>query len=75
MKFKLTCESRELSKEEVRLLIQAIRDCEQTSFPDKEMYIWIEVSQLSMAECSEILASIKPPYRHRPVILNESGVE
>ena len=61
MKFELTFESQQLSKEEVRLLVQAIRDCEQTSFPDKEIFIWIEVPELSMAECNEILASIKPP--------------
>ena len=67
LKVKLTFESQQLSKEELRLLIQAIRDCEQTSFPDKEIFIWIEVPELSNAECNEILASIKPPYRHGPV--------
>jgi len=34
MKVNLTLESQQLTKEELRLLIQSIRDCEQESFPD-----------------------------------------
>ena len=45
-----------------RCLIQSIRDCEQRSFPDKEIFIWVEVPELSVAEAEEILASIKPAY-------------
>jgi len=62
MKVKLTLESQQLTKEELRLLIQSIRDGEQKSFPDKEISIWIEAPELSASQVSEILASIKPPY-------------
>ena len=62
MEVKLTLTSQQLDKEELRHLIQAIRDCEQSSFPDKEISIWIEVPELSGPEASEILASIKPAY-------------
>lgn len=62
MKVKVTIQSQQLSKEELQLLIQAIRDCEQKSFPDKEIFIWVDVPELTSAEASEILASIKPPY-------------
>ena len=68
MKVKLSLESQQLNKEELQRLIQSIRDCEQESFPDKEISIWIEAPELSNAECNKILASIKPPYRYGPVI-------
>lgn len=66
MNIKLTFQSQQLDKEELRCLIQAIRDCEQKSFPDKEISIWIEAPELPTSEANDILASIKPPYRHGP---------
>jgi len=64
MEVKLTIESKQLSKEELRALIQAIRDCEQTSFPGKEIFIWIDAPELSSEDAAEILDSIKPPYKY-----------
>ena len=66
MKVKLSLESQQLTKEELRLLIQAIRDCEQKVFRDKEISIWIEVPELSTQECEQILARIEPPYKYGP---------
>lgn len=68
MKVKLIFQSEQLTKEELRCLIQSIRDCEQKSFPDKEISIWIEAPELTNAECSEILTSIKPPYKYGPAV-------
>lgn len=68
MKVKLTLESKELTKEELRCLIQSIRDCEIKYFPQKEISIWVEVPELPTAECTEILASIKPPYKYGPSV-------
>ena len=68
MKVKLTLESKELTKEELRCLIQSIRDCEIKYFPNKEISIWVEVPDLSTEECAEILASIKPPYKYGPSV-------
>ena len=65
MKIKLTLESQQLTKEELRLLIQGIRDCKQKSFCDKEIAIWIGAPELSASECEQILASIKPPYKYK----------
>ena len=70
MEVKVIIESKELSKEELRCLIQSIRDCEVKVFPDKEISIWIEVPELTTAECNQILASIKPPYKHGPIVLD-----
>ena len=68
VKVKLTVESQQLTKHHLRQLLQAIRTCEQTWFPDKEIYIWIEAPELSEAECEAILLSIKPAYRDGPKI-------
>jgi len=65
VKINLSLESQQLTKEELRLLIQSIRDCEQKSFRDKEIAIWIEAPELSASECEQILASIKPPYKYK----------
>ena len=73
MKVKLTLESKELTKEELRCLIQSIRDCEIKYFPNKEISIWVEVPDLSTEECTEILASIKPPYGRGPIVLRRYG--
>jgi len=65
VKVRLSLESQQLTKEELQLLIQGIRDCEQRSFPDKEIAIWIEAPELSTQECEQILASIKPAYKYK----------
>lgn len=64
MEVTVTIQSNQLSKEELRALIQGIRDSEQKSFPDKEIYIWIDAPELTNEEAAEILDSIKPPYKY-----------
>jgi hypothetical protein len=66
MEVKITIQSKQLSKEELQLLMQAIRDCEQKSFPDKEISIWVDAPELTREEMTEILTSIKPPFKHGP---------
>lgn len=68
MEVEFTIKSQALSKEEVRHLIQSIRDCEMKYFPNKEISIWIKVPQLTTAECTEILTSVRPPYKYGPSI-------
>lgn len=75
MNIKVSVESKQLDKEELRLLIQSIRTCEQTSFPEKEISLWIEVPELTQAECEEIMVSIKPPYKYGPVIIDKNKME
>jgi len=72
VKVKLTLESKELTKEELRCLIQSIRDCEIKYFPNKEISIRVEVPDLPTEECAEILASIKPPYGGGPTIIRRN---
>ena len=72
MKVKLIVDSQQLTKEELQQLIQSIRDCEQKSFPDKEVFIWIDAPELSASEGKQILASIKPPYKYKyPTIITQ----
>ncbi|GAI27216.1 unnamed protein product [marine sediment metagenome] len=68
MKINLSVKSDQLNKEDLRALLQAIRDCEMATFPDKEVYVSAEAPELSTDEMTEILTSIKPPYTYGPVI-------
>lgn len=69
MKVKLTLESQELDKEDLRCLVQSIRDCEIKYFPNKEISVWVEVPDLPTEECNQILAGIKPPYGYGPFVV------
>ena len=68
MKVKLSVKSDQLNKEDLRALLQAIRDCEMATFPGKEIYVSAEAPELSIDEMTGILTSIKPPYNYGPVI-------
>ena len=68
MKVNLSVKSEQLNKEDLRSLLQAIRDCEMATFPDKEIYVSAEVPELSTDEMTEILMSIRPSYNYGPVI-------
>jgi len=67
MKVNLSIQSDQLNKEDLCALLQAIRDCEMATFPDKWIYVSAEAPELSADEMTEILMSIKPPYNHGPV--------
>ena len=75
MKVKLSLESQQLTKEELQLLIQGIRDCEQKSFPDKKISILIEAPDLSAREGEQILASIRPHYKYWAAFKTSEGEE
>jgi len=53
---------RELSTDDLKKLLQAIRDCEQESFPDKKLHMFISLPYLTAAEGADILRSIRPPF-------------
>jgi hypothetical protein len=59
---KFSLESEQLSKEDIRNLLQAIRDCEQKNFPKKKLFISLVTPELNVEECKELLGSIRPPY-------------
>jgi len=68
MKINLSIKSDELDKEDLRALLQAIRDCEMANFKEKKIFVSAEVPEMSSDDMTEILTSIKPPYDYGPVI-------
>lgn len=69
MKTTFRLESDQLNKEDLRILLQAVRLCEMANFPNKEIQIFIEVPELSTDEMTELFKSIKPPYKWGPKII------
>ncbi len=63
MKTNIVIYSDDLTKEDVQVLLQGIRDCEQKSFPEKGIGIFLLVPDLTKSEASEILAGITPPFK------------
>lgn len=55
-----------LSKEEIRALLQAVRDVEQANFPNKQIMILLLAPKLSAAECKDMIESIRPPFTGAP---------
>ena len=68
MRIVVSIKSDQLTKEDLRALLQAIRDCEMATFPNKEIYISAEAPDLRSEDMTDILTSIKPPYDYGPVI-------
>ncbi len=68
MKVNMSIKSDQLNKEDLRALLQAVRDCEMATFPNKGIYVSAEVPELSSDDMTDILTSIKPPYNYGPVI-------
>ena len=68
MKVNMSIKSDQLNKEDLRALLQAIRDCEMANFREKEIYVSVEAPDMSESDMTEILTSIKPPYNYGPVI-------
>ena len=69
MRVKVTIQSDELSRDDLQALLQAIRDCEQRFFKDKQIWVRVDAPDLSSAEMTEVLTSINPPYEYGPVII------
>ena len=70
MRVKVTIQSNELSRDDLQALLQAIRDCEQRFFKDKQIWVRVDAPDLSSAEMTEVLTSINPPYEYGPVIID-----
>jgi len=69
VKMNVVVYSEELDKEDIRTLLQGIRDCEQNSFPDKTIVVAVYVPELSTQDVTEILSQMKPSFKQGPVVL------
>jgi len=71
VKVNISVESDQLNKEDLRALLQAIRDCEMATFPDKEIYVFCEVPEMTADDTRDVLTSIKPPYGYGLLVLRK----
>lgn len=62
MKTNIVIYSNQLTKEDIKVLLQAIRDAEQLSFKDKEIGIFVSAPELSTQEMEEIISSVEPGF-------------
>ncbi len=69
MKVNVVLYSEGLTKEDVQLLLQSVRDCEQKLFPEKEIGIFLFVPDLTAEEGTSMMAGIKPPFKFGPFAL------
>jgi len=74
MKTNIVIYSEELNKGDIHLLLQAIRNCEQKIFPDKEIGIAVFAPDLSLEEMEAIVTSIKPPFKHGPMVFKGGAI-
>lgn len=70
IRVKVTIQSDELSKDDLRALLQAIRDCEQRFFKEKRIWVRVDAPDLGSSEMNEVLTSVNPPYEYGPIIIN-----
>jgi len=70
MRVKVTIQSKELTRDDLRALLQAVRDCEQRFFKEKQIWVRVDAPDLSRTEMTEVLTSISPPYEYGPVVID-----
>lgn len=64
MKSNIVIYSEQLAEKDIQILLQAIRNCEQKYFLNKEVGIAIFVPALSKEQCQELISSIEPGFPH-----------
>ncbi len=69
MKINVVIYSDDMTKEDIGLFLQGIRDCEQKSFPQKEIGVFLFAPALTTREATDIMARIKPPFTRGPLAL------
>lgn len=54
--------SGQFNRDELEAILQAIRDCEQRTFPTKTVHIGVDAPELSLDEVKAVLEAIKPAF-------------
>ena len=62
------------TEDDLHLLLQGIRDQEQKLFPFKEVFMAAYADDLTTDEMAEILSSLKPPFKQRPIVVGKEGI-
>lgn len=73
MQTAINISSNQLSTEDLRALLQSIRDCEVANFPDKFISIFVEVPELTSDVLQEILTKIQPPFKYGPMVFKSNA--
>jgi hypothetical protein len=60
--------------EDLRLLLQGIRDQEQKFFPVKEIFMAAYADELTTDEMAGILSSLKPPFKQGPIVVGKESI-
>lgn len=66
MKTDILIYSEDLAEEDIGVLLQAIRDCEQKSLRDKQIGITVFVPALTLEELAKIINGVATPFNHGP---------
>ena len=64
----------DFTREDLRILLQGIRDQEQKFSHDKEMFMAVSAPELTVQEMVDILSSLKPPFKQGPIVLGNEGI-
>lgn len=75
MRIKVTIQSDEITQDDLRALLQAVRDCEQRFFKEKRIWIRVDAPELSYTEMTGVLTSIRSPYDYGPVVIKRKENE
>ncbi len=68
---KILISSSSLGPSDLAQLLQAIRDCEQFHFREKDIFISVEAPELSCETVEHILLQIRPPFAQTTVLKKE----
>lgn len=69
MKVTISIKSEQLNVEDLHALLQAIRTCEVSTFPQKLIGISVIAPDMSSRAMEMLLKSIDPPYEIGPVVI------
>lgn len=74
MRISIVISGEDFTREDLRLLLQGIRDQEQKFSQNKEMFMAVSAPELTAQEMVEILGSLNPPFKQGPIVLGKEGV-
>ena len=75
MKISIVIRGEDFAGEDLRLLLQGIRDADQKFSPEKQIFMVVSAPELTAQECVEILSSLKPPFeQQRTIVLGKEGI-
>lgn len=75
MKVEISIKSEQLDVKDLHALLQAIRTCEVSTFPQKLIRIAVVAPQMSSRAMEMLLKGIDPPYDIGPIVISLDNKE